>query len=212
MNRRQLSSRAAVWCLLVLLVMIIGCAATKAWKENVDASMANAPSKLDAFPDTSGLLILDVTLAHKGSLSWGAKEKYDITGATIVREGRENHLIHTGATQDIPIFQGLEPGIYRVVSVRGHGGQTSGDFPISSSESFPIEVKAHEPTYFGHLEGMASTKVFQRGAKFSYELKREIESEITAWEKVLKKYPNSAWSPLIVDKISKLQEQKVKGV
>lgn len=202
-----------VLCLIPIPLIFIGCATMKSVKQEMSGLMANAPKKLDSDPNKTGLLILDCDLEGRKSVGpLGYNIKANLTSASIIKVDGNRNLINSGTQSsglfgksiDVVIFHNLEPGTYQVVVVRGESRSgnksTNHRFSTAEAEEFVVDIKPVVPTYLGHVLIKAEKD------KNSYEWDTSAEQEMTAWEKVQKKYSDSNWYALIAQRIDFLQK------
>lgn len=189
---------------IVLVLALQGCAATGGMMSELEGRFVTAPSDLSASPATTGLLIVDASLKHQGSLSFGMEETAGLFSATLVKVGEEERPIHGGATEQVVVFQGLVPGTYRLVSLRGWTGQRGFTYGIDPSVVPPISIASGKATYIGHLIVKGTSRFGQLGLTNEYQWDRDPNRQVLALRRVRESYPKSPWAPLLNQQIQSI--------
>ena len=190
MQTRQIYHPYCILGIIVLMIVVASC--SQKMVKNYLASLKNEPIHINFSPDSTGLLIIDVTMKN-GSLDL----------VRINKERGDNEMIEGKCYKNIGIFPGLEPGNYQFVFCKTSSGEGWMELPIPTSESTSIEVKVGIPTYCGQLKIN-----WEDGGHVDAEWRQDSNIEIIAWRKILKKYPDSPWASLINERIKNLGEIK----
>lgn len=182
----------------VLLLLIPACSHVKTtMKEQFQESLQGAPSKLDASPETSGLLLVDAEVVHKGLLF--GQTRFGTTGAWI--EGAAGKHIYAGSFgRGLVVFQGLEPGSYRLIKLNGSSGRSWIGAQMPPDSQLVAVLLAGTPTYLGRLT--VTSKGFKN---FALDWKREAAAERAAWQRLRREYRETPWAASIDARLQALQ-------
>ncbi len=191
---------ALLWVAVVFLLS--SCAS---WQDGIDKRNNRSAGLLDSAPESTGLLIADVRLKHKGSLSFGIENSIDVPGGEV-RQVNTREVTRRETIKHLLVFQ-LPPGIYELVSVRGHfraGNYYHTVEPFLVPEVGSIEVIAGEIKHVGKLTATAHSKLGQLGFTYSYKWDRGPAAEKAALEILAQHDEDSRWLPIIRQQLASL--------
>lgn len=146
--------------------------------------------RLDISPDTAGLLVVDIRIDDAGRM-------LQSSSAALLRTGgrwRPAFFTGGGGVDSILLFH-LQPGTYvlSTVTVSPPWMARAVTFNIESSELAPIEVRAGEIQYVGHLTISKRMLTFH----LTYAWNRSDSVKVKALESILRRYPDSPWVPIL---------------
>lgn len=169
------------------------------------ATLRSGPRRLDASPDTAGLLVIYAPMRHKGSLSLGIGGGIDMDWA-VVTPADTTLPIRQSSVKDLIVFQ-LPPGTYRVVAVSG--SFRVGNFyhhllaPLDSVVG-PITVTARQITYVGRLTVTGHSRAFHADYTYTYEWDRDPAREVEALTIIQNRFKDSPWLPVVQRRLAAL--------
>jgi hypothetical protein len=167
-----------------------------------------APRELDAPPEETGLLLVYAEVHGKDL--WSTK-KFELDAVRIeITERPEQVITVSDFSEDMVVFQGLEPGTYTVYSVlvtemTGDGGSLSWEIVLPAMPGNTVTIEAGVPRYVGKIEYKDDKRT---GERWVESIDPDIEIEIKAWEKLRNKFQHSAWTPYIEHQLRAVREKR----
>lgn len=181
-------------------------------QERIYASYSQ-PKHLDSNPEATGLLVVDVHLKHKGSMSPLGLETSVSVSEGIIRQADARVPIRQGSLREKLVLYQLAPGTYELVSVVGYlkGGTPQQPFyhtvePFLVSEAGPITVAPGQIAYVGKLTAIGHSKMGRPGFSYSYEWDRDRAREAEALNIIEQHYPDSPWTLLLRKRLDSLRQ------
>ena len=201
--------RTMVLIATLVTPMLVGCAAPSVLKDVLEeqvALAAFAPRDLNAPLATTGLLVVDATLKHQGSMSFGQVETHMLTSATVMPAGAEERRLTSGAIGGVVVMQDLPPGTYRVSALRGSTGRSRISVRVDQSKVPPFQIVAGKVTYLGHLVVKGTSRMGQLGLTTEYDWDMDLSKQVTALRRVRDQYPASAWAPVLEEQVQTISK------
>ncbi|HEX9395944.1 MAG TPA: hypothetical protein VF943_04305 [Burkholderiales bacterium] len=153
----------------------------------------NAPPLAGA-PATSALVLVRVDASVRGFND--SRSLQVVTGGTLERidDGRR---FEGTAVAGYLVFSGLEPGPYRLTTVRTTWNNLTYvvphlyTVPLDSARAYDLSLRTGEPCFLGVVAVEDVTTPSERGIYF--ELKDIANAEMKAWTWFIGIYPGSPW-------------------
>lgn len=190
-----------LWALISIAVLT-DCEGAKQYYKESAVSYPTLES-LSTDTDNKGLLLVDAT-------GQGPSTRYALSGVGIVRTDNPKDTLLAGSFKTggplspesgIVVFSNLKPGEYRIVKISLWSATRRETAYMPSTPEYLINIKTGQPIYFGRIT------VKQKGGfpkKNTIKVKYSNLKELKAWKKLLKKFPDSTWTPLINERIKSL--------
>jgi len=178
-----------------LLFAGAGCGAMKAvgnYAMSPTETVPGAPKTLDASPEETGILLVHAELRGKNIIQ---KYSYELMAASVIGLEDPGTIIRVRPFSDnLVVFQGLEPGQYTLVRLSGSRNTGNGwehaQVPLAPEPSLSVTVEAGEITYLGKLTCWT-------GKDQRTEWDNGPDSEKAAWRALSDKYGDSPWGSRI---------------
>jgi hypothetical protein len=185
---------------LATWLLATGCAST------LKEQFQQPPSRLDADPNHTGLVVLDFGLGREGYLPeivHGAHLLAAADGKDLYAPRLEVAFESFGV-----LFHGLAPGRYRVTQVLGvreaGNARQVASWAVADT-SLEFEVRPGELSYVGPFWATP------QGRSASISWWPRPGRERTVWRAVARKYPTSPWGPVIRRRVEALESATAGG-
>lgn len=154
-------------------------------------------------PSDTGLAIVDAQVEITGLL--GGTSLAVARTATIQRVGDNVSFTLSAADQGVVVFSNLKPGRYQLAEVTAMVGDNERTIPIPADQRqpFTFDLDAGEVEYLGKVNAHGSFKLTSFGNS-EYTLIESAVYERRALNRVIELYPDSAWTPLLRQRLSRL--------
>lgn len=154
-------------------------------------------------PADSGLAIVDAQVEITGL--FGGTSLAVARSATIRRPADNVSLQLSAADHGLVVYSNLTPGRYELTRVTAMVNDSEREIriPDEQRDEFSFEVRAGEPVYLGKVNARGSFKLSEFGES-EYTLIESTAYERRALERVIELYPDSAWTPLLRQRLEKL--------
>lgn len=163
--------------------------------------MENYPVRdnLDANVGQTGLLLVD-------AVGKKALNTLHLTGAAIEAADAPGTLILAGSfrsggvfsqSRGVVLFDGLAPGRYRLVKVKVENANQWESVLLPDEADYAVDIEAGSVAYVGQIEVRHPMGTTRR----DFTINHNPDREKAAWQMVLERYGESAWSQPIAQRL-----------